>query len=226
VGEAGRPRSCGWFGDPRSWGGNEPETSRRTVRSAVELRWEPAQGGATTVNDLGKGLVAEALGRFNALSPAAAEQQLLVCCASSAWARAVAGGRPYRSGAALSAASATVLARLSWSDIAEALAAHPRIGQPPGGTGRDAAWSRREQAGVDDADAAVRAALAEANRDYERRFGRVFLIFASGRTPVELLAAARDRLAGDEATEREVVRAELIKITQLRLERLLSEGTS
>lgn len=178
------------------------------------------------MNDLRRGLVAEALGRFNALSSAVAEQQLLVCCAAPAWARAVAGGRPYRSGAALSAASAVALARLSWSDVAGALAAHPRIGQPPTGTGRDAAWSRREQAGVDDADAAVRAALAEANREYERRFGRVFLIFASGRTPAEVLAAARDRLANDEATEREVVRAELAKITQLRLELLLSEGTS
>jgi 2-oxo-4-hydroxy-4-carboxy-5-ureidoimidazoline decarboxylase len=171
-------------------------------------------------------LVSDGLDPFNALSSADAERQLLTCCAAPAWARAVAGGRPYRSGAALCAASAAAFAELGWSDIAEALGAHPRIGQPPAGTGRDAAWSRREQAGVADADSGIRAALAEANREYERRFGWVFLIFATGRTPADMLAAARDRLANDEATEREVVRAELAKITQLRLHRLLSEGTS
>jgi 2-oxo-4-hydroxy-4-carboxy-5-ureidoimidazoline decarboxylase len=168
----------------------------------------------------------DGLDPFNALSRADAERQLLTCCAAPAWARAVAGGRPYRSGAALSTASAAAFAELGWSDIAEALAAHPRIGQPPAGTGRDATWSRREQAGVAGAGSGVRAALAEANREYERRFGWVFLVFASGRTPADVLAAARDRLANDEATEREVVRAELAKITQLRLHRLLSEGTS
>ncbi|HKT05124.1 MAG TPA: 2-oxo-4-hydroxy-4-carboxy-5-ureidoimidazoline decarboxylase, partial [Rugosimonospora sp.] len=70
-------------------------------------------------------------------------------------------------------------------------------------------------------DAGVRAALVDANRAYEERFGRVFLIFASGASPGEMLAAARERLANDEETERRVVRGELAKITELRLRRLV-----
>ncbi len=45
---------------------------------------------------------------------------------------------------------------------------------------------------MDGAPASVREALVEANRAYEQRFGHVFLIFASGRTDVEMLAAARE----------------------------------
>jgi 2-oxo-4-hydroxy-4-carboxy-5-ureidoimidazoline decarboxylase len=159
--------------------------------------------------------------RFNALPAPDAERELLACCASGAWARAVAAGRPYPDAAALAAAGEAALTGLTWPDIAEALAAHPRIGQRDQRSGREAAWSRREQAGVDGAGTAVRGALVEANREYEERFGHVFLIFATGRTPDELLAAARDRLGHDEPTERRVVRAELAKITRLRLERLV-----
>ena len=176
-------------------------------------------GGLTKVDESG------ALTRFNALPPAVAERELAACCASRAWLRAVVAGRPYRSGAALIAAGDAALAKLAWSDVAEALAAHPRIGQRAAGAGQDAAWSRREQAGVEDTDAAVRAALVEANRRYEQRFGHVFLIFATGRTPAEMLAAAQARLAHDESTERRVVREELAKIVHLRLARLLGSDT-
>lgn len=71
------------------------------------------------------------------------------------------------------------------------------------------------------AGAAIRAALAEANRAYEQRFGHVFLIFASGRSESELLAAARARLGNAETVERGVVRTELGRIARLRLARLL-----
>jgi 2-oxo-4-hydroxy-4-carboxy-5-ureidoimidazoline decarboxylase len=74
---------------------------------------------------------------------------------------------------------------------------------------------------MDTATEEVKAALAEANRAYEERFGHVFLIFATGRTDTEMLAAARRRLGNDDATERDVVRGELRRIIGLRLDRLL-----
>jgi len=163
-----------------------------------------------------------ALERFNALPREQAERELLACCASPLWARELAGRRPYPDIQACVDAAGTVAVSLPWSEVAAALAAHPRIGERLAGDSREAAWSRREQAGVVREDEQTRAALAEANREYEERFGYVFLIFASGRTASEMLAVARDRLANDETTEREVVRVELGKIAQLRLERLFS----
>ncbi|MDT5302312.1 MAG: 2-oxo-4-hydroxy-4-carboxy-5-ureidoimidazoline decarboxylase, partial [Mycobacterium sp.] len=85
------------------------------------------------------------------------------------------------------------------------------------------ASSAREQAGVTAADDDVRAALAAGNRDYEDRFGYVYLVCASGRSADELLAILTDRLDNDPDTERRVMRNELAKINRLRLKRLLSE---
>jgi 2-oxo-4-hydroxy-4-carboxy-5-ureidoimidazoline decarboxylase len=163
-----------------------------------------------------------ALARFNALPDDEAERELLACCAAPAWACTVAAGRPYQDLAALRAAADSALAALTWPDIVQALAAHPRIGQRAEGEAREAAWSREEQSGMATAEEDTKAALAQANREYEQRFDHVFLIFATGRSPAEMLEAARARLANDEATEREVVRGELAKITQLRLERLVA----
>jgi 2-oxo-4-hydroxy-4-carboxy-5-ureidoimidazoline decarboxylase len=159
---------------------------------------------------------------LNALPPEEAERELLACCASPAWAHRVATARPYADLAALLAAADAAMGRLSWAEIDQALAAHPRIGERAAGAGREAAWSRREQAGMDGAGDQTRTALVEANMAYEERFGHVFLIFASGRSDTEMLASAQARLHHDEATERQVVREELGKISRLRLERLVT----
>jgi 2-oxo-4-hydroxy-4-carboxy-5-ureidoimidazoline decarboxylase len=151
------------------------------------------------------------LADLNAASAADAERELHGCCASPAWTRAVAGGRPYPRGVDLLAAADAAFATLTWPDIAAALEAHPRIGDRVDGA------SAREQAGVADHD---RAALLAANREYEQRFGHVFLICATGRTGDEMLAALRARLGNDPGVEQAVVRDELRKITRLRLERL------
>jgi len=158
--------------------------------------------------------------QFNALPAEAAEAELLSCCASPAWAGQLAAWRPYPDLPALLVAAGAASRGLTWAEVAQALTAHPRIGERPTGPGREAAWSRREQAGVAGADDVTRQALAEANQRYEDRFGHVFLVCASGRSDSELLAAARARLDNDEAIERTVVRDELGKIAQLRLERL------
>jgi 2-oxo-4-hydroxy-4-carboxy-5-ureidoimidazoline decarboxylase len=102
------------------------------------------------------------------------------------------------------------------------MSAHPRIGERAAGDSAEAAWSRREQsAAAQSADEITKVALVEANHAYEERFGHVFLIFASGKTQAEILAAARERLGNDEATERAVVAGELCEIALLRLERVL-----
>jgi 2-oxo-4-hydroxy-4-carboxy-5-ureidoimidazoline decarboxylase len=162
------------------------------------------------------------LADFNRLPEDRAIQRLMACCASPQWARGVASGRPYPEVGAVTDAAGAALARLDWSEVSLALAAHPCIGQRASGTGHEAAWSRREQAGVDHSDSAVLGQLAEANRAYEERFGRIFLVYATGRSDADLLLAARQRLGNDEETERAVVRGELAKIVKLRLERLLA----
>jgi 2-oxo-4-hydroxy-4-carboxy-5-ureidoimidazoline decarboxylase len=157
--------------------------------------------------------------RFDALSRAEAEAELRTCCASRRWAATVAAGRPYGSAEELFAAAGKAVRDLAWPDVEEALATHPRIGDRPHGADRESAWSRGEQSGVGEAD---RAAFDEGNVAYEERFGHVFLICASGRGAAEMLAELRERLGNDPQAERSVVHGELVKITELRLRKLLA----
>jgi 2-oxo-4-hydroxy-4-carboxy-5-ureidoimidazoline decarboxylase len=159
------------------------------------------------------------LDRFNVTEPAAAEAELLACCASRRWADELLARRPYLDLAGVRRVSHTVLDELGWADVEQALAAHPRIGERLAGASTEESWSRAEQAGVADATQQTREDLVAGNIAYEERFGHVFLICATGRSAEEMLMALRERLGNDPGTEREVVRAELTKIVDLRLEK-------
>jgi len=162
------------------------------------------------------------LADFNKLPADRAVRELRTCCASAAWTAAMVASRPYPNRNALLAKADEVLAALDWAGVREALDAHPRIGERAAGGGREAAWSRGEQSGMDAASEDVRADLVTANRAYEERFGHVFLIFATGRTDTDMLTAARERLGNSDEKERDVVRGELRRIVALRLTKLLN----
>lgn len=146
---------------------------------------------------------------------------LAACCAAREWVAALVAGRPYAGLPELYAASDAATAALTDVGLAEALAAHPRIGDRSHGE-----WSRQEQSGMSTADAQTRAELAAANAAYEQRFGQIYLVCASGRSAGELLAVCRSRLANDPATERGVVLGELSKINRIRLEKLLNRDVA
>ncbi|HTX28343.1 MAG TPA: 2-oxo-4-hydroxy-4-carboxy-5-ureidoimidazoline decarboxylase [Streptosporangiaceae bacterium] len=161
---------------------------------------------------------ASTLAAFNAASPQAAERDVLACCASGSFAKLIADGRPYRDAADVAAAVDAAFGALSWGDIVESMNAHPRIGERAAGGG----WSAAEQSGAASAGDQVRQALAEGNVAYESRFGHVFLICASGLSGQEMLTRLEARLGNDTEAERAVVRQELLKITRLRMTKLLS----
>jgi 2-oxo-4-hydroxy-4-carboxy-5-ureidoimidazoline decarboxylase len=146
-----------------------------------------------------------------------AAERLRVCNAAPRFVAELLTTRPYRDGGALADHAGAVARALPWEDVLAALAAHPRIGDRPQGSSAEAVASRREQSSMADADAAVHAALLEGNRAYEQRFDHVFLIRAAGRSPEEMLAELRRRLANDEATERAEVTEQLAQITELRV---------
>jgi 2-oxo-4-hydroxy-4-carboxy-5-ureidoimidazoline decarboxylase len=157
------------------------------------------------------------LGAFNAAPHDAAEHDVLTCCESRSFAKLIADGRPYRDMAALNVAACSAFDALTWDDIVEAMNGHPRIGERTA-----SAASAAEQASAATAGDEVRQAIAAGNLAYEERFGHVFLICASGRSGPEILADLRDRLLDDPEAERAVARQELMKITRLRLAKLLS----
>ncbi|GLY14318.1 OHCU decarboxylase [Kineosporia sp. NBRC 101677] len=166
---------------------------------------------------------ADGVAEFNHLPAEPALQHLLTCLNAPGWATAVLAGRPYPDAESLLATAFRFGLVLSEDDLGLALSRHPRIGERPGGTGAEAAHSRSEQSGVDQADQELAAALHAGNLAYKKKFDRVFLIRAAGRSGPEILAALEKRLASDEQTEAAEVRDQLAQIAQLRLNALLDQ---
>ncbi|HEY6585045.1 MAG TPA: 2-oxo-4-hydroxy-4-carboxy-5-ureidoimidazoline decarboxylase [Gaiellaceae bacterium] len=90
-------------------------------------------------------------------------------------------------------------------DKAQALAQHPRIGEPS-----------PEQQGDDPA---VLTELAYLNQVYEEKFGFRFVVFVAGRPHRDLLPVLRDRLARTREEELETGISELVAIAQDRWQR-------
>lgn len=157
---------------------------------------------------------------LNEAEPQAAERELLACCAAQRWADELVVRRPYHDLRTLEQVSDAIFAELDWTDIEEALAGHPRVGEGITGESREASWSRDEQEAAR-GDLDVQERLRDANAKYEKRFGHVFLINATGRSAEEILTALRDRLDNDDDTERRAVREQLRQIANLRLRKLV-----
>ena len=165
------------------------------------------------------------LAELNALPDGEAAAALLTCCGSPRWAREMAGRRPFGGVTELLSAGDEAWWRLDAADWDDAFAAHPRIGErkaAPAQGAQAAAWSAQEQSGAASAGEDVAAALAEGNRAYEQRFGRIYIVCATGKTAEEMLDILRARLANDAETELRVAAGEQAKITRLRLEKLIA----
>lgn len=162
------------------------------------------------------------LEEFNAADAAEAASIVGVCAALPAWVDAVVEARPYDSVDALTARAAALAGQWSVADLDAALAHHPRIGQRPAGDGAEAVASRREQASMTAAPAGIASAIAAGNAAYERRFGRVFLIRAAGRTPEQILDELERRLRNDD--EREAVEA-IRQLAEIAIDRLRASVT-
>jgi allantoicase len=161
----------------------------------------------------------------NAMTHGEARAALQDCCGAPRWLGGMLSERPFDSAEALFAASEKAFSTLSREDWLEALRHHPRIGERKADrtqSAQSSAWSAKEQSGIDEAGRAELAEMARLNRDYENRFGFVFLICATGRTLTEMTAALRQRLTNDPDTELAVAAAEHRRITKLRLEKLLT----
>ncbi len=144
--------------------------------------------------------------------------------AARAWIDRMVASRPFGKRADVFAASDGAADALRDNDWLDAFRHHPRIGEHQAERAQSdlaRGWSAREQSGVRSAAAADVTALAEGNREYERRFGHVFIVCAAGKNVHEMLADLRSRLQNDPSTELKTAAAEQRKITRRRLEKVL-----
>jgi OHCU decarboxylase len=196
--------------------------STRAYRSAVlgnlvEEFLSRLRGDTTAQNKV--------LVRWNRLPEEEAVQEILACCGSRSWARGVVSRRPFEDERSLLQSSDELWNGLAVQDWMEAFSKHPKIGErkaPAEAGGQSAAWSEQEQASATTPHRAIQQALAEGNREYEQRFGRVFIVCATGKSAAEILEILGRRLANDDATELRQSAEEQRKITNIRLKKWLT----
>ena len=164
------------------------------------------------------------LSQWNEAPREQAEAEIIACCGSRRWAAKVCAARPYADTDQIINAGAEVWRSLDEQDWMEAFACHPRIGEKIGETpaakhvtARSAAWSSEEQKQYSDAEYEVKGAIADGNREYERQYGFIYIVCASGKTPAEMLAILRSRLGRDRAVELHEAALQQQHITKLRL---------
>jgi len=153
---------------------------------------------------------------FNAADAAIARAALLRCCGSKRWAAAMLAQRPFRGRDTLLSTAESIWWTLDPADWLEAFSAHPCIGEK-----KLAAWSLQEQNGMHSASTQVLEQLAAGNQEYERRFGWVFLVNATGKSGSEMLGLLQARLTHQPEEELRIAAGEQAKITALRLSKLL-----
>jgi 2-oxo-4-hydroxy-4-carboxy-5-ureidoimidazoline decarboxylase len=162
------------------------------------------------------------LTEWNGLGLDDAAEVILPCNGSPVWATLVAYNRPFDSPAALFAMSDKIWRSLPEEDWQEAFDSHPRLGEnrAKAATEKSLNWSAQEQSAANP-DETVRKALAQGNREYEEKFGRIFLLCATGRSAKEILAILQERMQNDAATELREAAEQQRLITRLRLRKWL-----
>ena len=168
----------------------------------------------------------QSINRLNELSADDAQDEFMKCCGSTSWSQAMTAIRPFKSIDDLLAKADSVWWSSAQEDWLEAFRAHPKIGEQKAATAQSAqaqSWSAQEQSATSGAATEVMRALAEGNREYEQRFGFIYIVCATGKSSEELLKILNARLKNDAETELRNAAEEQRKITRLRLEKLLNQ---
>ena len=165
------------------------------------------------------------LSEFNELSKDNIKAALLKCCGSTNWVNRMTEKHPFKSEDELFNIAERNWHECSEEDWLEAFSHHPKLGdlgsikQKFANTSE---WAGEEQSGAKSAAPEIIEELAMANIAYEKKFGFIYILCATGKTAKVMLSILRIRLNNDRQTELKMAMEEQNKITKLRLEKLLS----
>lgn len=147
------------------------------------------------------------------------------CCGSKRWANTMIARRPFATVEDLTRTANDVWWSLNQDDWLEAFRSHPKIGEKKAAetvSTQSQQWSGQEQSGMRDAHVDTVDSLAQLNREYEAKFGFIFIVCATGKSAGEMLALLRQRIQNAPEAELPIAAAEQAKITELRLKKLIN----
>ncbi len=151
------------------------------------------------------------LARWNSLPREEAAREILACCGSETWAASMASKRPIHDEVSLIETSDAIWQGLGESGWLEAFRSQ-----------QSSVWSEQEQRQAASADEAMKLALKWGNREYEQKFGRIFIVCATGKSASEILEILRRRLHNDEARELQQAAEEQRQIMNIRLNKWIA----
>lgn len=166
------------------------------------------------------------LHELNTLPKDQLKEELTKCCGSSAWVERMLPFFPADDLVELLEDAEEQWYHCSEEDWKEAFSHHPKIGDTSSLKEKfssTAEWAAAEQKAAGNASPETMEALAEANRQYEMKFGYIFIVFASGKSAKEMLKILQSRLTHEPKAEIQIAAEEQNKITRFRLEKLLNE---
>src|SRR6266581_1478866 len=146
----------------------------------------------------------QSVNRLNELSVNDAQAEFLKCCGSQRWASAMTAARPFANVDELLTKADSIWWSLSAEDWLEAFRAHPKIGEKKAAAAQAEqaqSWSAQEQSGVASASSQTKDELERLNREYEDRFGFIFIVCASGKSSEEMRSILNSRIDNDRDTE-------------------------
>ena len=161
---------------------------------------------------------------FNQLEETEGAAQLTRCCGARKWVRHMLKARPFSDAQSLFDEAEKYWKLCKREDYLEAFEQHPKIGDLKSLQEKFAstkAWASGEQSGVESAKPETILHLAEGNRFYEDKFGHIFIVCATGKSAQEMLGLLNERLLNEADQELHVAAEEQMKITRIRLQKML-----
>lgn len=162
------------------------------------------------------------LQEFNKLDKSTAAKELFSCCGSEQWVSLMMSTFPFASEKLL-----VERATGSWYDVCgkadwlQSFTHHPKIGDS---SSLKEKFAGKEQAGVAAASNETIEALMKGNEDYEKKFGFIFIVCATGRSADEMLQLQNGRLTNSYDEELNIAMGEQHKITIIRFKKLFAEA--
>ena len=164
------------------------------------------------------------LKELNNLPENEALKQFSICCGAYKWVEQMRNCRPFQNKNELLKMAEETWFSLSGQDWLEAFSHHPKIGNIRSLQSKfqkTAKLSESEQKSISHVSEDILKEIAEGNQLYEKKFGYIFIVCATGKTAEEMLALLNERLKNDPEAELLIAAKEQNKITRLRLEKLL-----
>jgi len=165
------------------------------------------------------------LDHFNNFSASQQKEELFKCCGCTAWSEKLVQQSPFASIEKLKQSSDEIWWQCEQKEWLEAFTHHPKIGDVKSLEKKFAStkeWASGEQSSVTTASQDVLHQLKDGNEEYEKKFGYIFIVCATGKSATEMLVLLNNRLLNSPDAEIKIAAQEQNKITHLRIDKLFS----